>query len=235
MRKAAQYLSFMLAAAGLAVAIAGSLPASGQPGTVALAKVVQIGAVVELFTSQGCSSCPRADKLFESYAKRNDVLALSFSVDYWDYLGWKDTLASPRFTQRQRAYAKTRGDGQIYTPQLIVNGLTHVNGASHREIEGALNSTASQTTPAWVPMSMRLEAGHLEVAIGRGENAGRTVTYHNVVRDVMPIGMWSGKHMTVRLDRQSLAQRGHDADEMLAVVLQRGQAGMIIGAAMLGQ
>ena len=89
--------------------------------------------VVELFTSQGCSSCPAADALLGQLAKRDDVIALSFSVDYWDYLGWKDTLANPKFTERQRAYAKARGDGAIYTPQVIVNGVAHVNGSDESQ------------------------------------------------------------------------------------------------------
>src|SRR5215213_8380181 len=79
-------------------------------------------AVVELFTSQGCSSCPPADALLTDLAQRPDVVALTLPVDYWDYLGWKDTLASPAFTARQRAYAHGRSDRQVYTPQIIVNG-----------------------------------------------------------------------------------------------------------------
>ncbi|MEO1794378.1 MAG: DUF1223 domain-containing protein, partial [Pseudomonadota bacterium] len=77
--------------------------------------------VVELFTSQGCSSCPPADKLLSGMAERRDIVALSFNVDYWDYLGWKDTLAKPAFTKRQRNYARFRGDGEVYTPQAIIN------------------------------------------------------------------------------------------------------------------
>ena len=94
--------------------------------------------VVELFTSQGCSSCPPADVVLNTIAHRKDVIALTLPVDYWDYLGWKDTNASPRFTERQRAYAKSRGDGLIYTPQAVVNGLVHVNGASQHDVEQAI-------------------------------------------------------------------------------------------------
>ena len=81
-------------------------------------------AVLELYTSQGCSSCPSADKLLKSYAKRDDIVALSFNVDYWDYLGWKDTLANPAYSKRQRLYARTRGDGAVYTPQIL--SLIHI-------------------------------------------------------------------------------------------------------------
>ena len=90
---------------------------------------VPIRAVIELYTSQGCSSCPPADALLQKYAADPGVIALSMPVDYWDYLGWKDTFATPRNTDRQRAYAKARGDGAIYTPQAVVNGTMHANGA----------------------------------------------------------------------------------------------------------
>src|SRR5258708_37659073 len=98
-------------------------------------------AVVELFTSQGCSSCPNADALLARMANRDDVVALSYPVDYWDYLGWKDTLASPKFSERQRIYASTRGDGAIYTPQAGGNGLVPVNGADEGMIGGTIEKT----------------------------------------------------------------------------------------------
>ena len=101
-------------------------------------------AVIELFTSQGCSSCPPADVVLQDYAKDPGVIALSFPVDYWDYLGWKDTLASPRNSERQRAYAKVRGDGAIYTPQAVVNGVTHVNGALKADIASAIDATTKK-------------------------------------------------------------------------------------------
>src|SRR5512140_911562 len=92
-------------------------------------------AVLELFTSQGCSSCPPADAVFASYAGRDDVIALSFHVDYWDYLGWNDTFASRENTDRQRSYAATRGDRQVYTPQIVVNGRDHVVGSDRLALE----------------------------------------------------------------------------------------------------
>jgi hypothetical protein len=97
--------------------------------------------VLELYTSQGCSSCPAADKLFKLYVERPDVLALSFSVDYWDYLGWKDTLASPKFTERQRGYGRSLSNGQIYTPQMVVNGSRHVVGSSRADIDAAVQAS----------------------------------------------------------------------------------------------
>jgi hypothetical protein len=208
--------------------------------------------ILELFTSQGCSSCPVADALFETYAKRDDVLALTYSVDYWDYLGWRDTLASPRFTKRQRSYAKARGDGNIYTPQIVVNGLTYVTGSDQALIEGAMAQTAARLTKSWVPIQLRVDAATLvvdaptttrleaeatvwllvvapriEVTIKRGENAGRTISYFNVVRDITPIGMWNGSINTIRIERQSFVPANAG---MLAVLLQHGAGGPIIGA-----
>lgn len=100
-----------------------------------------VAAVLELFTSQGCSSCPPADALFKTYVDRKDVVALSLPVDYWDYLGWKDTLASAKNSERQRAYAKARGDGAVYTPQVVVNGAGHAVGSDSAAIERQIART----------------------------------------------------------------------------------------------
>jgi hypothetical protein len=181
--------------------------AADEPGVDA--RQSTITNVIELFTSQGCDSCPPADALLKTYADRKDVLALSFHVDYWDYLGWKDTLASAKFTERQRNYAKARNDGQVYTPQAVINGLSHVNGASARDVETALADTQSQVTPNRVPLrfwtdrgSIMIETGgadpaasakdatvwlavvqkSADVVIDRGENRGKTIHYVNIVR-----------------------------------------------------
>jgi hypothetical protein len=212
-------------------------------------------ALVELFTSQGCSSCPNADAVLGKLANRDDVIALSLSVDYWDYLGWKDTLASPKFSERQRAYAHARGDGAIYTPQAVVNGQTHLNGTDEALIRrtigkapGAgyvpikLSETKEQrlvvetgsaeagTTAKDATLWLAVVAGNVTVPITRGENQGRTITYNNVVRELMPIGMWNGKPMTVQLERHSFMRPGADR---CAVFLQQGKAGPILGAALL--
>ena len=216
-------------------------------------------AVVELFTSQGCSSCPNADAVLARLAERDDVIALSLSIDYWDYLGWKDTLASPKFSERQRAYASTRGDGAIYTPQAVVNGLVHVNGADEELIGRTIEKTGKTMAGSLVPVRLSeskerlvVEAGpvptgaqgkeatlwlaviaaHVTVPISRGENQGKTITYNNVVRDLMPIGMWSGKPMIVQLERHSFMRPGADR---CAAFLQQGRAGPIVGAAILPQ
>jgi len=190
-------------------------------------------------------------------AKRDDVVALSMSVDYWDYLGWKDTLASPKFSERQRAYAKARGDGKIYTPQVVVNGLAHVNGSDETNIGQTLEKTHKSLSTAQVGLRLSRDKDRLVVEVGaappgatpkeatlwlavvsnkvtvpiaRGENQGKTVTYNNVVRELIPIGMWNGKAMTVQLERHSFMRPETDG---CAVLVQQGQAGPIVGAAML--
>jgi hypothetical protein len=216
-------------------------------------------AVIELFTSQGCSSCPVADALLGRLAGRDDVLAISLSVDYWDYLGWKDTLAQPKFSERQKAYAKALGDGMLYTPQVVVNGSAHVSGSNEGKIEHAVEKMAKAFAATRVPVHLSAVAGKLVVDIGpapqgaaakdatvwlavisksvevpitRGENRGKTITYSNVVRELMPIGTWSGKAMTVQLERHSFMQGNA---ERCAVLVQQGRAGPIVGAALMTQ
>jgi hypothetical protein len=239
-------------------------PAQSPPSDTADAALlnkatIEPKAVVELFTSQGCSSCPNADALLGKMANRDDVIALSLPVDYWDYLGWKDTLASPKFSERQRAYARARGDGKIYTPQAVVNGLVHVNGADEETIGHTIEKTGKAVATAYVPIRLSenkerlvVETGpaqagvaakeatlwlaviatNVTVPIARGENQGKTITYNNVVRELMPIGMWNGKPMTVQLERHSFMRPGADR---CAVFLQQGNAGPIVGAALLRQ
>src|ERR1700744_3690727 len=110
-------------------------------------------AVVELFTSQGCSSCPPADKLLGELAKDPSIIALSMPIDYWDYLGWKDTLADSRFSARQKAYSAMRGDRDVYTPQAVVNGSVHVVGSDRAGIEDAIGATEKAHGGMSVPVS----------------------------------------------------------------------------------
>jgi hypothetical protein len=207
-------------------------------------------AVVELFTSQGCSSCPPADRLLAKLAHQPDLIALSLPVDYWDRLGWKDTLAKHAFTERQVAYSKMRGDGEVYTPQAVVNGREHAVGSQRSDIDAAIADTAQSLS---VPLNVERagddivvsvggaqgQAAHAtlvllpvlaarEVAIGRGENARSTVTYTNIVRDILPLGDWSGAPMRRTIPASTL--RGYDG---LVVLLQTGsprEPGAIIGA-----
>ena len=213
---------------------------------------------MELFTSQGCSSCPPADKLLTELAERKDVLALSLPVDYWDYLGWKDTLASHDFSERQREYAQSRGDADVYTPQAVINGSADVVGSDRAAIETALKHAAETGFP--VPIDLSAGEDSVTVKIGaasgavpnrgtiwlvmydrsvtvpieRGENSGRTLTYSNVVRKLRPIAMWKGEAMTIDLPRSEMKQA---KVERCAVFLQsekaEGAPGPILGAASL--
>jgi hypothetical protein len=260
MRALSDWSAYLVAAAAsVGAVLAGSASvASAGKGSDMTATTPHL-TVVELFTSQGCSSCPTADALLESYATRPDLVALTFPVDYWDYLGWKDTLASPKFSARQRAYAKARGDGRVYTPQVVVNGLKHALGSSAPEIDRAIAITGPKIDPARVGVRVKSENDHLvidldaahdaakageatiwlalvqhrvEVKIKRGENHGRTVVYHNVVREWMPVGMWNGQAATIKLAHHAVKQSGADG---CAIVVQHGDAGPVVGAAMLKQ
>lgn len=217
-----------------------------------------IKGVIELFTSQGCSSCPPADALLAKYADSREVIALSFSVDYWNYLGWKDTLAQSRFTERQRAYAKTRGDGAVYTPQVVIDGTTHVVGSNKGEIDRAIEDAWPKFSTSRVPVRFWMQGGatvietgaapegkpakeatvwfavvsrKVEVPIKSGENGGRSIVYTNVVRELVPIGVWSGKAMSIRIARHAALRPETDA---FAVLIQQGEGGPIIGAAWMG-
>ncbi|KMO39930.1 hypothetical protein VQ02_08765 [Methylobacterium variabile] len=211
-------------------------------------------AVVELFTSQGCSACPPADRLVSELARDPGVIALTLPVTYWDYLGWKDTLASTSFTARQRAYAGMRGDRQVFTPQAVVNGAATVVGSDRAALERSIRDPG---TAASLPVRIRSEAAPdrividvgpapeagrtaelwllpvartREVAIGRGENRGRTVTYRNVVRGMHHVGSWHGAPARYEMPRAVLATA--DADSYVLVLqAENNGPGRILGAA----
>lgn len=210
-------------------------------------------AVLELFTSQGCSSCPAADALFVELAKDPGLIALTLPVTYWDYLGWKDTLAQDAFTKRQKLYAKTRGDGQIYTPQAVVNGTVHMVGSDKANIEKAIKDQAATALP--VTVSLDEEAGTLRiqltpaaggsdkpggvwivpisrlvmVPIERGENKGRSASYANVVRGMVRVGDWAGTQTTVQAPIASTKAEGADGYVVLVQADQPSKYGMIPG------
>lgn len=260
MRHAIGFMLQRLAAIGSVAALALGLASSSGADEAAPAAAADkpLKGVIELFTSQGCSSCPPADALLKTYAEGREVLALSYAVDYWDYLGWKDTLALPRNTERQRAYAKARGDGAVYTPQAVVDGVKHVNGASREEIDKALEAGWGRFSKQQVPVRFWMQNGALliqtgaaaqgqdakdatiwflvvkksvQVPVGRGENAAKTITYTNVVREITPVGVWTGKPIMVRLALHSIMR--HDT-EAAVVLIQQGDGGPIIGAAAMG-
>jgi len=208
-------------------------------------------AVIELFTSQGCSSCPPADALLAKLATENGLIALSLPVDYWDRLGWKDTLAKHAFTERQVAYSNERGDGQVYTPQAVVNGKEHAVGSQRAAISAAVADTASslsvpvdlarsgdalqvsvgaaaKASPTQATLVLLPYLASRDVAIGRGENARRTITYTNIVRDIVPIGDWNGKPIarTIPLNEY----KNYDGVVVLLQAGSPGKPGAILGA-----
>ena len=124
--------------------------------------------VVELFTSQGCSSCPPADRIIGDLARDPSLIVLSLPVDYWDYIGWKDTLASPQCTARQKGYAAARGDGKVYTPQAVIDGLTHVVGADRDAIVKNIADDRSVRGALTVDVAARVADGKASVEVGAG-------------------------------------------------------------------
>jgi hypothetical protein len=213
-------------------------------------------AVIELFTSQGCSSCPPADQTIAEYTADPSIIAISVPIDYWDYLGWKDTLASPRHSARQRGYAARRGDREVYTPQAVINGVVQALGSDRKAIEDGIAlsharpgmltlpvKVAAKGEQVEVTITPREETGNegevwicslakrVPVAITRGENRGRTVTYYNVVRRWVRLGKWSGAPRSWTVARSELEGEGIDS---LVVLVQAGNVenpGPIFGAA----
>lgn len=204
-------------------------------------------AVVELFTSQGCSSCPAADRLLGELATDPSLVAISLPVDVWDYLGWRDTLANPRNTARWQGYSKSRGDRERYTPQVVVNGAVHALGSDRSAIEKAIAKSRQNKTAMSVPvratragdqLTIELPSGapaasasvsvwalakSVPVAIGRGENKGRTITYHNVARRWVDLGPWNAATNRWSVPLRDLAG---DGIETAAVLVQTGTDAM---------
>ena len=236
-----------------------ALAASLASAPLAFAEMKQPRAVVELFTSQGCSSCPPADKVVNGYAKSDDVLALSWHVDYWDYIGWKDTFGSSENSDRQRAYAVSMQERGIYTPQAVINGRDHAVGSNKSDIDSMIERFVKTDQGLTVPIDIILKPHKIsvtvdaapeitgdaslwlifirknaEVTIERGENRGKKVTYSNVVQKVQMLGMTEGGKLSIDLDRDMMNARGHDGYVfMLQSKTDRGTPGPILGAAMI--
>jgi hypothetical protein len=214
--------------------------------------------VVELFTSQGCSSCPPADTVLADLAKQGEVVALAYHVDYWDYLGWQDTLGSAENTQRQYDYMKSFRTRSVYTPQAVINGRAHVNGAHRSEVADALDAMKSAGKGLKVDLavtrsgeSILIKTGAASEPVGeahvvlvfydtaqpvqitRGENAGKTVTYWNAVRSIQTAGMWRGKEATFELPVSDMAKKGANCAVLLQSTGRDGAPGMILGAAVV--
>jgi hypothetical protein len=201
----------MIVAIVLAAAASAAVPTQSCKATSPAHQV----ALVELYTSQGCSSCPPADDFLAMLAANPNVIPLALHVDYWDYIGWEDKFGDPRYTERQKAYARQAGSRMIYTPQLIVGGLDRVEGNQPDEVgelirrhldvahgvtlsirrDGDTISIEAQAESAFEePARVQLVRYRPSetVSIERGENAGRTVTYHNIVTSWQALGDWSG-------------------------------------------
>ena len=210
--------------------------------------------VVEMFTSQSCSSCPPADKFLGELAKRKDVLALSMHVDYWNALGWRDPWSSPKVTARQRYYSRVLGTRYVSTPQAIIQGRAYAVGSDRSSVLGLINR-ARRNAPARVipritmpdpdkltvtlpdgspsgPATVWLVAfddGHTARITG-GENTGATITYSNVVRALRPIGTWTGKAQSLTVDISSDRAAGYGN---CAILVQAKGTGQVLGAASL--
>jgi len=206
--------------------------------------------LVELFTSQGCSSCPPADAFLHELAEREDVLPLALHVDYWDYIGWKDIFADPAHTERQRAYAKAAGRRMVYTPQMIIDGQDHIVGNRPRDVTALIEKhrgepreitveldrledgrlrilcRSDRTTPVALDLRLLRYRPHSTVEITRGENAGRTLDYANIVTEMRDLGRWDAvEPMDMDIDISG--------DAPIVVIAQRAGPGEVMAVARL--
>lgn len=212
--------------------------------------------VVELFTSQGCASCPPADAALKKLVHQGDVVALSYHVDYWNYLGWTDTLSSKENTERQYGYAHSMGRSGVYTPQAIINGRRHVKGMDLPAINTVVSELTARGEGMTVPVGVSMQDDQMVIDIGpgegraeivvayftkkedvevqRGENSGRTMEYWHSVYDVQTVGMWDGKPQKITLPTKTLGRSKKDG---CAVLLQtsspKGEPAAILGAALI--
>lgn len=205
--------------------------------------------VVELYTSQGCSSCPPADRILHNLAERDDVIALALHVDYWDYIGWVDEFADPSHTRRQQNYARVAGDNTIYTPQMIIGGQDHVIGTKPMDVADLIQ--AHNATDSGADIDIRRAGNRLEITgtsartfqrgtvvqvvrytpretvnIRRGENAGRELSYANIVTEWQVVGEWNGRRdldLEVRVS----------GDQPIVVIVQEPGPGAIMATAHL--
>ncbi len=214
--------------------------------------------VVELFTSQGCSSCPPADALLGELSKRSDVLALGFHVDYWDYIGWKDPYASKLATKRQKLYAESFKLSFVYTPQMVVDGVSESVGSDRASIEAAVEKAKlHQGAHPSLVLERRADGGLLvhvgaaavkrpatvwlacfdrqrSTTVPRGENAGSTLTNYHIVRHFESLGIWKGQMVDFSLGPDLVAEYAGRPDQDMAVLVQTEGVGPILAAERLG-
>lgn len=223
-------------------------------GTATVARADSSSPVVaELFTSEGCSSCPPADALLSKLRERKNIIALAYHVDYWNYLGWKDRFSQHVFTMRQRAYARALGSPMVYTPQLVIDGETHVVGSNKAAVDAAiaqarasgrhmidigLSWSANRSLVIKLPPSDRSVDATIwfvrfehnaETLVTAGENAGRLLKHANIVDELAAIGMWDGSPLTITLPWEAIAQ-GSDPQFGCAILVQPEGLGPILGA-----
>lgn len=235
----------------LILGLAGLLTLAAAVALTPVTATAKSPVVVELFTSQGCSSCIKADGLMADLADRPGVLALTFAVDYWDYLGWRDTFAKEGYSARQRAYMKRMALREVYTPQIVVNGAAET-AAIHADKAEQLIKAAGRAKRLPAPQIRQSSNGRVLVGSGRfpkggaevwlvrydpkdqsvdikrGENRGRTMVYHHVVRDLTRLGAWSGHRKTFALP--PLDADGADAGLQSVILVQGAKGGRILGA-----
>lgn len=202
--------------------------------------------VIELYQSQGCSSCPPANAVLSTIADRPDIIALNFAVTYWDRLGWKDSFAQPAFTRRQWDYANAAHRPQVSTPQMIVNGTGAIVGRNPLEVEAAVRRYARAPNEPAIAASgngvtvgaaagaragtvwlVRYDPRVLQVPVRAGENGGRTLPHRNIVRDLIALGRWNGAAARFALPKP--AANGLRS----AILVQQGVGGPILAAARL--
>ena len=207
--------------------------------------------LVELFTSQGCAACPPADRLLDSMADRDDVIALALHVDYWDYIGWTDSFGQALFSNRQKTYARVKGRASVYTPQMVIGGIDEVKGSSRAQVMGTIathlgmgiapngvkltlhdgagrdltiEAVAANGLPYVVDVQLVRYRESARVDILGGENAGRSVTYRNIVTSWQTLDRWDGSHVfrhTMQID----------GDDPVVVVIQEQGQGPVVAAA----
>lgn len=232
-------LRLLFAACMISLSLGGADRASAQSGPV----------VVELFTSQGCSSCPPADAYLGRIADRDDLIPLSLHVDYWDYLGWRDVFGQPAHTARQRSYAGYLGERMVYTPQIVVQGREGMVGSHVAKVEAAITRAKAEPPGAQVDLALDGStlvidiasevsadarcAVHLvwysraeKIEIRAGENRGRSLVYSNVVKGWSDLGAWSGGSKRLTAPAPTMA-------DGVAVIVQDVRRGVIVGAARL--
>lgn len=211
--------------------------------------------VVELFTSQGCSSCPPANGLVRDISGTEELLTLSYSVDYWDYLGWKDIFASKENTLRQYGYARSMGESQVYTPQAVINGRDHVVGSRENAIMKTISKHNSLNQGLTVPINASVNENSIGISIDadarvgdatlyvismkksqavdikRGENTGKTIKYHNIMSAMQPIGMIKPNGLNIEYPIADLKRQGHDRYAFILQSMDKGgNPGPILGA-----